>query len=170
MVDNDVFHFEEGVPNLHSVVAGDPGETHSEGDLELGTMATVPSPHLARPLHRRTSSKSALVSDFSSGKEEVRTQFASVSFFFCSWNWNCLQTTSRLMVRFVEDSFGTFSKCAAPQRAPSTKTYYISSLSVQPQDVVTPKHTGPSYVLFNGYAYLQTRTLRGLLPQLFSDP
>lgn len=76
MGDKDVFHFEEGVPNLHSDT-GDRGEAHSDGDLELGALA-VPSPHLTRPMHRRTSSKSALVTDFSSGKEEVRTQFASI--------------------------------------------------------------------------------------------
>lgn len=78
MGNNEVFHFKNGEPNRHSEVAGDPFETHSDGDLELGSMV-VPSSNLARPMHRRTSSKSALVSDFSSGKEEVRTQFASVS-------------------------------------------------------------------------------------------
>jgi hypothetical protein len=81
MGDKDVSHFEEGVPSRHLVVTGEREEAHSDGDLELGAMA-VPSPHLTRPMHRRTSSKSALVSDFSSGKAEVRTQFASVSLSF----------------------------------------------------------------------------------------
>jgi hypothetical protein len=96
---------DSGVPSSHLAAMGEQ-EEHSDGDMELGTMA-VPSPRLARPMHRRTSSKSALVSDFSSGKEEVRTQFASVSCYCCLV---LLQTSSYTFlcfafVRFVRSFF-----------------------------------------------------------------
>jgi hypothetical protein len=68
--------------NHTSMVGGVENSDSDDGDVELGTvrvqLAAGAGAQLDRPVHRRASSKSAVIADFTSGKEEVRTQVASV--------------------------------------------------------------------------------------------